>query len=376
MPRIFLIAGEASGDSHGAALIKALRDQAPDLECEGLGGPKMAEAGMQLHEDLASNAIMGFVEVVRHFKAIRRTFLDTLARIEAARPDVLVLIDYPGFNLRMAKAVHHLKIPVVYYISPQIWAWKKGRIHTIAAHVRKMLVIFPFEEDLYKNAGIDCAYVGHPLLDTIPAPSDSAQPPSPHTIGLLPGSRKQEIERLLVPMLEVARGLRAHYPEARFVTPCINEDRAQLIRRIAADFPLEIQVGTMHDLLKSARFCLVASGTATLETALFGVPFLILYRTNPATYWMARAVVNIKNIGIVNILAGRTIVPEFIQHAIRPERIVPLACRLIEDSPERNDMRDAFQEVRALLGGGGAAQRAAREILTLIPAKNTPGAPA
>lgn len=366
MKRLFFVAGEASGDTHGANLIRALRALAPDVACEGLGGQQMAAAGMGLRHDLAGEAIMGFTEVVKHFGAIRRLFLDTAVHIEASRPDAVVLIDYPGFNIRLAERVHRMGIPVVYYISPQVWAWKKKRVHTLAACVRKMLVIFPFEVPLYEEAGLDCTYVGHPLLDHVAAYQARHDGREAMLVGLLPGSREQEIKRLLAPMIDVARGIAARYPEARFITPVVDPARAAQVQAIAGSFPLEIQVGGMYDVLGRARFCLVASGTATLETALFGVPMVILYRVTALTFWIAKFLVDIPHIGIVNILAGRGIVPEYIQGAIQPSRILPQALRLIDDSPERDRMIGDLRNVQALLGDGGASQNAAREILAMM----------
>ncbi|MDQ1257351.1 MAG: Lipid-A-disaccharide synthase, partial [Candidatus Hydrogenedentes bacterium] len=264
---------------HGANLIRALREADPAIECEGLGGEAMAAAGMRLRYDLAGEAIMGISEVVKAFPAIRRLFLDTAAHIESARPDALVLIDYPGFNMRLGQRAKAMGVPVVYYISPQVWAWKKRRIYTIAKMVDKMLVILPFEEKLYTDIGVDCAYVGHPLLDSVARFESTGRYRGGMVIGVLPGSREQEIRRLLGPMLEVARGIRDAYPEARFVAPCANEARERQVRAMIGDFPLETAVGQTYEVLDAARFCLVASGTATLETALFGVPMAILYKT-------------------------------------------------------------------------------------------------
>lgn len=371
MKRIFLVAGETSGDIHGANLVRALRALDPGIQCEGLGGTRMEAAGMMLRYDLAGDAIMGFSEVVRNILPIRRLFLDTVAHLRATRPGVLVLIDYPGFNIRLAKEAHTLGIPVVYYISPQVWAWKKGRIHTLAANVRRMLVIFPFEEALYQKVNVDVQYVGHPLLDHIaqyqPAQTFDGDP----VIGLLPGSRLQEIERLTPVMIATAREIQKQHPRAHFVTPAISEARAARIRAIAGDFPLEVITGGMYDVLSAARFCLVASGTATLETALFGVPLLILYKVSAMNYWLARLLVDIRFIGIVNILAQRGVVPEFIQHDANPDAIVPRALELIDDTPARAAMLDELLAVRKLLGGPGASQRAAAAVLDIL--KEPPG---
>ena len=366
MKRLFFVAGESSGDIHGANLIRALRAQAPGILCEGLGGHAMAAAGMTLRHDLAGTAIMGFFEVVKHFPAIRRLFLETLDYLQASRPDALILIDYPGFNVRLAKAAHRAGIPVIYYISPQVWAWKKKRLKTIARCVRKMLVIFPFEEALYRQAGVDCAYVGHPLLDHLAAYKPVCRYAGDPLIALLPGSREQEIERHVRLMADVGRGILENYPGARFVAAAVNEARAAQIKRLAGDFPLDVVVGGMYDVLASARFCLVASGTATLETALFGVPMIILYKVSPPTYWLARLLVDVSHIGMVNILAGRGIVPECVQHEAVAGRVLPLALELVGDSPARETMIRELACVRAQLGGGGASVNAAQHILQCI----------
>lgn len=363
MTRLFFVAGESSGDAHGAALIRALRARAADIVCEGLGGSEMAAAGMVLRHDLASEAIMGFFEVIRHFPTIRRIFLDTTAYLEATRPDALVLIDYPGFNIRLAQRAHRAGIPVIYYISPQVWAWKKKRIQTIARCVRRMLVIFPFEQPLYEKAGMDCIYVGHPLLDRIATFQPRQRFPGAPLIGLLPGSRAQEIDRLLPVMIGVARGIRERYPDMRFAAAAVNDARAQQMRRIADDFPLEVCVGGMYDVLAEARFCMVASGTATLETALFGVPMVILYRVSLPTYWLARLLVDVAHIGMVNILAGKEVVPEFIQRKASVEQVLPQALELIDDTPARARMIDALHSLRERLGVSGASERAAAAVL-------------
>ena len=364
--RIFFCAGESSGDLHGSHVVRALRAADPAISCEGLGGRRMAEAGMELHYDLASEGIMGFVEVVKRFGMVHRLFLETARRLEANPPDCLVLIDYPGFNLQLAKRAVSLDIPVVYYIGPQVWAWKRRRIFTIAEFVRKMLVILPFEEPLYREAGVDCTYVGHPLWDQIEATRIEGRFREGMVIGVMPGSRKQEIERLLEPMLDIARGVREQYPDARFVTPCVDAQREAQIRAMAGDFPLETIIGDTYELLDGARFCLVASGTATVEATLFGVPMVILYKVAWASYWLARLLVHIEHIGMVNILAGRTVVPEFIQGDVRTDRVLPTSLDLIADGPRRQQMLDDLAEVRALLGGPGASVRAAEEILRVL----------
>ena len=351
---------------HGANLIRALRAVDPLISCEGLGGRHMADAGMDLRVDLAGNAIMGFAEVVKSFGFIRRVFLDTVEHLRRTKPDVLVLIDYPGFNIRLAQRAKQMGIPVAYYISPQVWAWKRGRIHTIARCVDKMLVILPFEEPLYRELGVDCRYVGHPLLDQIAATPPTGLFRDPRVIGLLPGSREQEIRRLLPVMIEVANGIRLEYPDARFLAPCVSAARENQVRTLAGAFPVETCVGQTYEVLDAARFCLVVSGTATLETALFLTPMAILYKTAAINYWLARHWVHIKHIGLVNILAGREIVPEFVQHDAQAEKMIPAALDLTDDTPARARMLEDLTELKSTLGGPGASARTAAEILSLI----------
>lgn len=366
MTRLFLVAGESSGDIHGANLIRALRAIEPSLVCEGLGGTRMAEAGMELRYDLASRAIMGFTEVVRSLALIRRLLNETIDRLRRWRPDAVVLIDYPGFNMRLAKAAHALGIKVIYYISPQVWAWRKGRVKILARTVDKMLVILPFEKAIYDAAGLECAYVGHPLIDHIAAVKTTGRYAFEMTIGLLPGSREQEIRRIFPIMLDVAKSLRRRYPEARFVAPCVDERRENQIRALAGDFPIETAVGGSYEVLTAARFCLVASGTATVETMLFGVPMIVLYKTSGLTYRLAALLTDVKMIAMVNILAEKIVVPEYIQDDARPDVIAPQAIQLIEETPERAAMKLELARVRERLGGGGASENAARQILSVL----------
>lgn len=368
MSRIFFSAGESSGDIHGANVIRALRAADPSAHCEGLGGQRMESAGMTLHFDLAGHHVMGFSEVLRALKAIRRVLIDTGERLKQSPPDCLVLIDNPDFNLRLAEYAYQAGVPVVYYISPQVWAWRKGRIKTIARLVRKMLVILPFEEALYREAGVDCTFVGHPLLDHVPACDEAsgAEAGRGNVVALLPGSRQQEIARLMPVLLETARGILAAHPEVRFMVPCVSEERERQVLAMAGNFPLETLVGQTHEVLRAARLCLVASGTATLETALFGVPMIIVYKTAAVNYWIARSLVEISHIGLVNILAGRGIVPEFIQGAACVEQILPAALELYNATPRRAQMLADLNQLRAAMGAPGASERAAREILDVM----------
>jgi lipid-A-disaccharide synthase len=363
---IFLIAGESSGDIHGANLIRSIKKKNPEVHCFGLGGQAMAAAGMELIHDLASDAIMGFVEVLRRVRPLRRLFLDTVALVKERRPDVIVLIDYPGFNIRFAEAVKELGIPVVYYICPQVWAWKKKRLDTIARLVRKALVIFPFETDLYRDKGVYCRYVGHPLLDELKDSLHSFPERKDCVIGMLPGSRSQEIRRIAPVMAQICGDILAVRPEARFLAPCTNEARAAEVRAAFSGLPVEIVVRPAREVFLQSHCCLVASGTATLEAALFETPLVILYRVNRLSYWLARLLIRIRFIGIVNILVGSEIVPEFIQYEATSQKITPVLLELLEDSPLRSQMLANFCMLKRHLGGDGASDRAADEILALL----------
>lgn len=362
MKRLFFIAGEPSGDLHAARLIAAVRERRPDWRIAGYGGPGMQDAGMELCFDLASMAVMGIVEVVRHLGTIRKLLDDLRIRLDRDRPDALVLVDYPGFNLRAAAMARECGIPVIYYISPQVWAWKKRRIYTLARRVNRMLVILPFEVELYRKVGVPCDYVGHPLLDD---PFLADPPPvqgRPPVLAVLPGSREQEIRRIGPVLVETARQYLRRHPETRLVCAAVNGERAEQIRALAPDLPLDIRVGGMREVLARARGALVASGTATLQTALAGVPMLVVYRMHPLTFLLAAAVVRVPHISLVNLLAGREIVPELLQGRARPDVLMPELEALMEEGARRDAMLRDLQGLREKLGGPGASARTA-EIL-------------
>lgn len=363
MTRIFLVAGESSGDLHGSNLVRAIYGLDSRAVCEGFGGTRMAEAGMVLHRDLAGRGIMGFTEVIRSLGYIRKVFREAVRRLEEEPPSCLVLIDYPGFNLRLAAKAKALGIPVVYYISPQVWAWKQGRVKTIRKVVDKMLVVLPFEERLYEEAGVPCAYVGHPLLDYLETVPLEGRFRDGLVIGLMPGSRAQEIQRHMPVMRAVAQGIQAVYPRARFVAPCVDAARERQVRKAAGALPIETVTGQTYELLDGARFCLVASGTATLETALFSVPMVVVYKISPLSYWIAKRLVRVDHIALANILAEERIVPEFVQHEATPQRVLEAALPLIGDTPARQRVLGAYKRLRARMGAAGASAKAARIVL-------------
>jgi len=366
--RLFFIAGEPSGDMHAARLIAAIRDLRPGWRVSGYGGERMRDAGMELRFDLASMAVMGIVEVARHLGTIRHLFNDLRDTLDRERPDALVLVDYPGFNLRAAAMARDRNIPVIYYISPQVWAWKKKRIHTIARVVDRMLVILPFERELYQKVGVPCDYVGHPLLDD----PFLADPPSlegrPPVLAVLPGSREQEIRRIGPAMMETARRYLERHPETRLVSAAVDDARARQIRDMAPDLPLEVMVNGMREVLAQARGALVASGTATLQTALAGVPMLVVYRMHPVTFLLAACVVRVPHISLVNLLAGREIVPEILQGRARPDVLLPALESIMATGDRRDRMARDLRELRERLGGPGASERAAEILIRAVEA--------
>lgn len=358
--KAYLIAGEASGDLHGGNLARALKAQSPNLHLRGWGGDHMSDAGVEVTKHYRELAFMGFVEVLMNIRTIARNFKTCKADIEAFDPDVLILIDYPGFNLRMAKWAKEKDIKVVYYISPQLWAWKAGRIKQIQAFVDQMLVILPFEKQWYGERGVEVDFVGHPLLDAIEAdqaPALSGLGDKP-VIALLPGSRKQEIERMLPVMLGVAE----RFPDYQFVV-------AGAPSKTEADYPqlkgsnVKLVFGQTYGLFKSATAGLVTSGTATLEAALHGLPEAVLYKGSPISYAIAKRLVKIKYISLVNLIMDREVVRELIQHECNVDTASQALEEILPGGRRHAQMEQDLQQLHQQLGGPGASARAAQLIL-------------
>ncbi len=370
-----LVAGEASGDHHGAGLIRELKKAAPDAEIFGLGGEQMRRAGMRLHLDLAKNSVIGFVEVLKHLGFFRRAFGMALGLIRNEKPDLLILIDYPGFNLRLAAAAHKLgNVKICYYISPQVWAWKASRIPTMARILDKMLVTFPFERELYLKAGLDCDFVGNPLVDQVkPSQTRAAWrkklgvAADQKLVGLLPGSREQEIRHLLPVMLEAARKMATQRKDLKFVLIKAPQLPQELFQGLGTDCQIfeSEKAGEAYGVRAACDFSFVASGTATLETAMLKVPFVILYRLNPLTYFVGKRLVKIHSIGLANVVAGKRIVPEFVQQL--DPKVLALEALDFLARPQRGEA-----QVKALapglksLGRPGVSARAAKAALALL----------
>lgn len=374
--RLMIIAGEASGDLHGAGVVKELKSRFKDIEIFGIGGNKMQREGMQLVYHINELAVMGLLEVVKKLPTIRSVSRTLESLLNNRRPDAVLLIDYPGFNLRFAEKVRKAGIKIFYYISPQLWAWHPNRIKKMKGLVDKMFVVFPFEEKIYKQAGIDVEFVGHPLLDVIEEPLTKADfckrygfDKSKPIIGLFPGSRKQELEKIFPPMLHAAKILETGY-DAQIAVGVASVFEGDYVKSfLYEDSSVRLLQNATYDLMKNSDVAIVTSGTATLETACFQTPMVIIYKTSWLTYLAARLMINIKNIGLANIVAGKTIVPELIQHRANAEKIAAAAGKFLTDKTLSDKTRIELKSVYEKLGERGAAKRVAENILKLIAAK-------
>jgi len=368
MPRLLISCGEPSGEFYAAELVAELRKRHPDLEAFGLGGDRLAATNVRLLAHLRDLAVVGLVEVLSHLRRLKRLFDSVVAEAARTRPDVAVLIDYPDFNLRLARELKKLGIPVVYYVSPQLWAWRRGRIKDVKRDVAKMLVIFPFEEQIYRDAGVPVAFVGHPLIDHVMPPLDrpavaarlglAAERP---VIALLPGSRNKEVGFNLPPMLEAAKILRERRPELQFVLAAAPHLRAGAFQDAAAAGVI-VKEGVTREVLSSARVAIVASGTATVETALTLTPMVVVYRLSALTYALGKPLVSVSNYAMVNLIAGRVVAPELIQGDFTAGRVTEETLRVLDDGDERSEMLRGLAEVRDKLGKGGATVHAADEV--------------
>jgi lipid-A-disaccharide synthase len=366
---IYFVAGEVSADNHGAALMRSLRVLDPELKFFGRGGPQMQQiAGAQFKNWLGDAAVLGLWEVLRKYGYFRKQFRQTLNEIQESKPDAVVLIDYPGFNLRLARALRRQspRHKTIYYISPQVWAWNRGRIKKMARSIDLVLCIFPFEADLYAASGLRAVFVGHPMIERLEAQKVETHRDQ-NLIGLFPGSRSREVRKIFPVMIEAARRLLQLNPTLRFQVAAASEQLADEMREMGAKGPLlhaiEIAIGQTAAIMQRAFVGIVASGSATLEAAYFGMPFVLIYKVAWPTYVAARLVVNVDFLGMPNLLAGKEVVPEFIQHEAKPDAIVNAVRSLMEDSPARDRMILDFEATTSKLGGTGASERAAQAIL-------------
>lgn len=368
-----IVAGEASGDLHGSGVAEALKRLDPACAMYGIGGDRMGAVGMELIYHINQFSFMGLVEVLKHLPFIRRSLKHLKTVFEQRRPDVLILIDYPDFNLRLAKIAKRLGIPVLFYISPQIWAWRPGRVHKIVKLVNEMAVVFPFEVPIYEEAGGNVTFVGHPMLEELThrygredfcqtAGLDPARP----IVGLLPGSRRQEVSRIIGPMSATLDAVRSKMPEVQGViglAPTIGRSDARSFMGGSKDIPMVEDL--TYDVMKHADLLLVTSGTATLESACFGTPLIVVYKMSTLSWWIGKHVVSIPDIGLVNVVAGKRIVPEFLQGDVRPEVLAAETLAWLRDPDRLAQARDELLTVRTKLGTPGASERVAALALDL-----------
>jgi len=373
--KILLVAGEVSGDLHGSRLVEAIQSIDPEIQFFGVGGEGLKRVGMKLLYPSQSLSVVGITEVLLKLRPILKALRVLKKSLDREKPDLVILIDFPDFNLRLAKIAHRRGIPILYYVSPQVWAWRPKRIKLIARLVKKMIVLFPFEVPLYEAAGVDVEWVGHPLLDTVrpTLPKEKAfqqwgLDPKRRTIGLLPGSRMREVERLLPPLLASADVLQGEIPDLQFVIPLAPGIPKTILspwmENISA--PVKVVEGFTYDAMNLSELLIAASGTATLEGAILGKPMIIIYKVSLPSYWIARALIRVDHIGLVNLVAEKEIAPELIQKDVNPQRIADEAFRILRDPILSRKMVESMGEVRQKLGEPGASQRAAHIVLALM----------
>lgn len=378
MKKVLIMSGEASGDLHGANLAREIRKKDPSIALYGVGSKQMKEAGVHLLADASEISVVGITAVLTHIRAIYRVFARLKEFLRRERPELLILIDFPDFNIMLGKAARKFGIPVLYYISPQVWVWRKGRIKTIARLVKAMIVIFPFEVPLYKQAGVDVRFVGHPLIDVVRSDLTTTEARSAlgldaarRTIAMLPGSRKSEIAYLLPDMLAAAKILLSRFPDLQFVLPIAPTLDREFINAFMqqANVPVRVVEGRVYDVLRAADTAIVTSGTATLETGLMAVPMVIVYRVSAINYFIfTKLVRGVESVGLVNIVAGKRIAPELIQKECTPENIAKAIEVLLRDPVHAQQNRDELINMRARLGDAGASTRAAAVVLELLAA--------
>ena len=371
-PRFLIVAGEASGDMYGADVVRSIKKRFPGSKFFGLGGQRMAAAGVELEGDITRTAVVGPFEAITSVGTLYGVFRKLADRVENDPPQAAILIDFPDFNLRLAKRIKDNNIPVIYYISPQIWAWREGRINQIKKLVDKMLVIFPFEEDIYRKAGVDVEFVGHPLIDMVRPTRTKEEFCRLHRldhrkpiVALLPGSRKKEVRYILPTLCETASLISAKKPDTQFVLPLAQGLDPDLITSIVGDRPIKVLTNETYNAVRYARAAIVASGTATLETALLGTPEVIVYRISGATWFLGKFLLRVRLFGIVNIILGEEVVPELFQDKFTADRVSQTTLQLMDDVWMQSKIRGNYESLRRQLGNGKVADRVADVVLRL-----------
>ena len=369
--KVMFSVGEASGDLHGGRVARELKQNIPDIEMFGMGGQTMREAGVDICYDIADLGVIGVAEVIKNLPRFFKLRDDLGRLMDERKPDVVVVIDYADFNMRLAKVAKDKGIPVVSYISPSAWLWRKGRAKTVAKNTARVAAIFPMEAKVYEEAGANVTFVGHPLLDIVKPTrtkeeayrhygADSASP----IVLLLPGSRLQEINSLLPPMLEAAETIAQRIPNVQFYLPLAPTVPDELVAPMLERVNINVNCTRdgVHDLMQIATMGIAASGTVTLEAAILEMPMVVVYKVAKLTYWIGRVVLDLPNYSLPNIVGGRRIVPELIQHEANPERIVSESMKLLEDDAYYRQMKEGLADVRRRLGEGGAVAKVARVI--------------
>lgn len=375
-----IICGEPSGDLNAASLVHAIRRINPDIEISGVGGTLLRNAGVQIFRDIKDLSVIGLFEAIKKLPKFLALKELVLQKIKEKKPDAVVLVDFSGFNLRLAKKINK-SVPTIYYVSPQVWASRRGRIKTIKRYIHKMIVFFKFEQEFYRKHGIEADFVGHPLLDIVRPTLKKEEfinkfnlRGAKTTIALLPGSRRQEVENILPVMLEAAALIQKKIKDSSFIIAKPSQVDWEIYNRITSGSHIDLTIieDKTYDCLGIADFCLVASGTATLETALMQKPFLIIYKMGLLNYLLYLPMVKIPHIGMINIVAQRKIIPEFIQFQATPQKISQYALKILGDRLEKERIKNELAEIKRVLGENGASLRAAENILEFLYKKEQP----
>jgi len=375
MKKVLIIAGEVSGDMHGANLVTALKKKTNDIEFFGLGGKKMEDAGVRLYYNLVDIAVLGLFEVLKKYRTFRKIFDDIVKKLDEEKFDCVILIDYPGFNLRFAKYVKKKGIPLLYYISPQVWAWGKGRIRAIKTLINKIVVLFKFEEELYSAKGLNAEFVGHPLLDLVkPAITKEESygafglKKNKKTVVFFPGSREFEVRALLPIMIKAAELIKRDYPAVQFLMvrlPSLKKDIFDNILK-GAEPEIKLIEGRSYDAIEASDLMIIKSGTGTLEATILARPMIIAYKASFLTYIFTRLVIRLPYIGLVNVIAGKKVVPEFLQYNARAGLIAKEAISILSDSSKADEMKKQLRGIKKRLGEPGANERAAGTVLKFL----------
>ena len=375
---LLIITGEDSGALYGGNLAREIKKLSPDINISGVGGKQMRSAGVDIFCDVSDISVVGFWEVIEKLGLIRRLYKQIIEKFDSGNVKGVVLIDYPGFNLKIAKAAKERGIPVFYYISPQVWAWRKSRVKTIKKYVDKMMVILPFEKEFYQREGVDVEFVGHPLLEVIASNSEAISSSNKKEIykefgiddrqiiiGILPGSRKKEIAYMLPEILKASSLIKGKYPSVQFLLPLSQSIEEDYLKNfITSDYSyIKIVKGKNYDVMKVSDLLITKSGTSTLEAAIIGTPMIIVYKTSITSYYLAKALVNVTYAGLPNLLAGKEAAPELLQHKMNAKNIAEKTIYYLEKKDGLEQMREEFKNIKYSLGEQGASKRTASIII-------------